>query len=86
MVAAADALLVRARSSKPEATTQNVEERLGMLEQGSRESAQLLRDIAQQVNEPSVAQEIAAKRIRFGITLGIVALIIALCACVIATL
>jgi len=86
MLAAADALLVRARSSTPEATTQNVEERLGMLEQGSRESAQLLRDIAQQVNALSVAQEIAAKRIRFGITLGIVALIIALCAGVIATL
>lgn len=84
LLAAADTLLARARSSKPEAMTQGVEERLGRVEQGSRESAQLLRDIAQQINALTIAQEIAAKRARLGLILGIVALIVALCAGILA--
>jgi hypothetical protein len=66
--------------------TQGVEERLGLVEQGSRESAQLLRDIAQQVHALTVTQEIAARRARLGLILGSVALIIALCAGIIAML
>ena len=86
MVAAAETLLGRARSGKPEATPQGVEERLGRVEQGSRESAQLLHELAHQVHALTVAQETVAKRTRLGITLGVIALLVALCSGVLALL
>jgi hypothetical protein len=56
ILAAADALRARARTSSGEDKGRGIEARLSSLEQGSRESAQLLQDIAQQIQALAVAQ------------------------------
>ena len=56
ILAAADLLRARARTSG-EDKGPGIEARLARLEQGSRESAQLLQDIAQQIQALAVAQE-----------------------------
>ena len=61
ILAAADALLVRARASAVD-KTRGMTERIDALERQSRELAQLLQDIAQQIQALVVAQDLAARR------------------------
>jgi hypothetical protein len=84
ILAAADALRARARISSGDDKGRGIEARLASLEQGSRESAQLLQDIAQQIQALAVAQEIAARRARIAIGVAIAAGIVALCAGILA--
>jgi hypothetical protein len=83
IMAAADALRVRARTSSSEDKGRGIEARLSSLEQGSRESAQLLQDIAQQTQALALAQEIAARRARI-VGVAIAASVLAICAGVLA--
>jgi len=86
MLAAADALLVRARGST-ERKSHGVDERLTSLEQRDRESAQLIQDMAQQIQALAVAQEVAVRRrARIALGVAIAAGVLAACACVLAFL
>ena len=85
MLAAADALLVRARGST-ERKSQGVDERLTSLEQRDRESAQLIQDMAQQIQALAVAQEGEVRRARIALGVAIAAGVLAACACVLAFL
>jgi hypothetical protein len=66
ILGAANALLVRASASST-FKAQGIEGRIASLEQGSRESAQLLQDIAQQIQALALAQEVAARRARIAL-------------------
>jgi hypothetical protein len=80
MLAAADALLLRARGSE-ERKSHGVGERLTSLEQRDRESAQLLQDIARQMQALVVAQETTARRARVALGVAVAAGVLAACAC-----
>jgi hypothetical protein len=84
ILAAADALRSRARTSSGDETGRGIEARLASLEQGSRESAQLLQDIAQQIQALAVAQEIAVRRARIALGVAIAGGIVAICAGILA--
>ena len=81
ILAAADALVARARSSRPEGKTPDSAERLSKLEQSSTESAQLLHDIAEQVYALTALQKSTAKRAQVAVVLGIAAVALAAGAC-----
>ena len=78
ILAAAETLLDRARSSNTQGKTQDNTERLSKLEQSSAESAQLLHDIAKQVDALSAVQKSTAKRAQVAVVLGGAALALAL--------
>ena len=80
ILAVADALRARARTSSGEDEGPGIEARLASLEQGSRESAQLLQDIAQQIQALAVAQEVAFRRARIAVGVAIAAGVVAICA------
>ena len=77
ILAAADALLARTRSSKTGSTTPDSAERLSKLEQSSNESAQLLHDIAKQVDALTKVQTSTAKRAQLAVVLAIAAVALA---------
>jgi len=82
ILAAADALVARARSSsRTEGKTPDSAERLSKLEQSSVESAQLLHDIAEQVYALTALQKSTAKRAQVAVVLGIAAVALAAGAC-----
>ena len=81
ILAAAETLLARARSSKTGGTTSDTAERLSKLEQSSNESAQLLHDIARQVDALTAVQKSTAKRAQVAVVLGIAAVVLAAGAC-----
>ena len=85
ILAAADALRARARTSSTDKGP-GIEARLASLEQGSRESAQLLQEIAQQIQALAVAQEVAVRRARIVLGVAIAAGIVAICAGILAFL
>jgi hypothetical protein len=78
ILAAAETLLVRAKSSNTEGKTQDNSERLSRLEQSAAESAELLHDIAQQMDALSAVQKNTAKRALIAVVLGTTALALAL--------
>jgi len=84
ILAAADALRARSRTSSGEDKGPGIEARLSSLEQGSRESAQLLQDIAQQIQALAVGQEIAVRRARIAVGVAIAAGVVAICAGILA--
>jgi len=81
ILAAADTLLARTRSSHTEGRTRDSAERLSKLEQTSNESAQLLHDIAKQADALSAVQKSTAKRAQVAVVLGIAAVALSLGAC-----
>jgi hypothetical protein len=81
ILAAADMLLARVRSSKPGGTTPDSAERLSKLEQSSNESAQLLHDIAKQMHALTAVQTNTAKRAQLAVVLAIAAVALAASAC-----
>lgn len=81
ILAAAETLLARTRSSRTGGKTPDSEERLSKLEQSSKESAQLLHDIAEQVNALTAVQKSTAKRAQVAVVLGIAAVVLAAGAC-----
>ena len=77
LLAAADTLLARSRSARTAGAAPDSAERLRKLEQSADESAQLLRDLAEQVHALTAAQEQTAKRVRVAVAVGIAALVLA---------
>jgi hypothetical protein len=77
ILAAADALRARVRANDAGDRTRGVDARLGELEDESRASAQLTREIAQQINALTLAHESATRTARRGLALGIAALVLA---------
>lgn len=73
ILAAADALRARVKASDAGDRTRDVEVRLGELEAESRAAAQLMQDMAQQINALTLAHESAARRARLAVGLGIAA-------------
>jgi len=82
ILAAADTLLARARSSKTGGTTPDSAERLRKLEQSSTESAQLFHDIAKQLEALTAVQANTAKRAQLAVVLAIAAVALAAGACI----
>jgi hypothetical protein len=83
LIAAADALLARVKANKT-APSQGLDERVAVLEQEVRDSAQLLQDLAQQVSGLTAAHAVAAKRARAAVMVAVVAVLFALVALVVA--
>jgi hypothetical protein len=81
---AADALLARARSGPSDSAHQNLDERLRRLEEGSREAAELLQDMARQINALTVAQAALARRVQVALAISIAAAALAAAAVVLA--
>jgi hypothetical protein len=65
-----------ATAGESQEKNQSIEARLGQLESASMESAQLLQEMAQQVQALTIAQEQTARRARIGLALGITASIV----------
>ncbi len=81
VLAAADTLLARTRSSRTDGTTADSAERLSTLEHRLNESAQLLHDIATQMHALTAAQKNTAKRAQVAVVLAIAAVALAAGAC-----
>ncbi len=83
MLAAADALLARSRGTGTK-DKQGTDARLASLEQRSSESAQLIQDIAQQIQALALAQEVAARRVWVAMIVAGAAGLLATCATMVA--
>jgi hypothetical protein len=84
LISAADALLARVKANKSDRAPQGVEERLTAFEQELRDSAQLLKDLTQQVNGLTEAHAVAAKRARTAVIVAVIAAAVAVSALVVA--
>jgi hypothetical protein len=84
LIAAADALLARVKANKSDRTPLGVDERLSAFEQELRDSAQLLKDLTQQVNGLTEAHGAAATRARTAVIVAVIAAAIAVWALVLA--
>jgi hypothetical protein len=78
MLAAADALFIRAKTSGADAHTKSIEDRLGALEKNVHESAQLAQEMAQQIQALAVAQEASVRRVRVAVGLSVAAVVVAI--------
>ncbi|HLG57172.1 MAG TPA: hypothetical protein VI485_17665 [Vicinamibacterales bacterium] len=87
IIAAANALAARARAGDARASAGGAAgpgERIDKLEAEARDAAQLLQDMAQQLNALAVAQQEAARRVRIATALAASALVLGICACLLA--
>ena len=82
ILAAADTLLKRAKTSRADDHTQNLEARLDDLAASSRASAELLQDMAKQLQAMAVIQAATVRRARLALGMSVAALVIALVAVV----
>jgi hypothetical protein len=84
ILAAADALLTRVKANDAGDRTRSVDARLAELEDESRASAQLMQNMAEQINALTLAHERAARSARHGLVLGIVASVLAIAGVILA--
>ena len=84
ILAAADAVRTRVSATNAGDRTHSVDARLAELEDESRASAQLTQDIAKQINALTLAHESAARTARRGLAFGVVALVLAIAAIILA--
>jgi hypothetical protein len=77
ILAAAGALRERVRATDAGDRTRPIDVRLAELEDESRASAQLLQDMAQQINALALANESTARRTRLAVGLAIAAIVLA---------
>jgi hypothetical protein len=84
ILAAADALLARVKANDAGDRTRSVDARLAELEDESRASAQLMRNMAEQINALTLAQERATRSARRGLALASAALVLAIAAVILA--
>ena len=84
ILAAADTLRARVRANDAGDRTRSVDARLAELEDESRASAQLTREIAEQLNALTLAHENAVQTARRSLGLGIAALVLAAAAIILA--
>ena len=86
IIAAANALAARARSSDARAGAGSAGERIDRLEGESRDAAKLLQDMAQQLNALALAQEAVARRTKIATGLAASAIVLGICACLLVLL
>jgi hypothetical protein len=84
ILAAADTLLTRVRTNNAGDRTRSADARLAELEDESRASAQLTREMAQQISALTLAHEHARRTARRALTLAITALVVAIAGIIIA--
>jgi hypothetical protein len=84
IVAAAKQLLATADASRLHQRNQTIQARLDQLEKTSMESARLLREMAEQVQALTTAQEETERKYRIAIALGVVATVIGIGAGIVA--
>ena len=84
ILAAADALRTRVTKNDAGDRTRSVDARLAELEGESRAAVQLTQEMAQQMNALTLAHESAARTARWGLALGITALVVALAGIILA--
>jgi hypothetical protein len=84
IVSAARALHARVVANDAGDPTRSVDVRLGELEDESRASAQLLQDMAQQINALTLAHESTARRTRTAVSVAIAATVLAAVAVILA--
>jgi hypothetical protein len=77
ILAAANALRARVKSTDAGDRTRPVDVRLGELEDESRAAAQLAQEMAQQINALALAHESTARRTRIAVGLAIAAVVLA---------
>ena len=80
VLAAADALFIRAKTSGTDAHTRSIEERLAALEKNVRESAQLAHDMAQQIQALAAAHDASVRRVRVAVGVSIASVVCAIVA------
>ena len=86
ILAAAEALFQRAKTSRADDHTQSIERRLDDLAESSRASAALLQDMAKQLQAMAVIHAATERKARLALGMSVAALVIALAAGVIAFL
>jgi hypothetical protein len=84
ILAAADALRTRVRANDAGDPARSVNARLAELEDESRASTQLMKDMAQQINALTLAHQSAARMARHGLALAIAALVLAVAGVILA--
>ncbi len=84
ILAAADALRARVKSTDAGDRTRSVDLRLAELEDESRAAAQLAQDMAQQITALALAHESNARRARLAVGLGIAAVVLAVVSVILA--
>ena len=84
ILAAADTLLKRAKTSRADDHTQNLEARLDDLAESSRASAELLQDMAKQLQAMAAIHAATDRKARLALGMSVAALVIAVAAGVIA--
>ncbi len=86
IIAGAEALLTRLRSGQVQREATDPADRLTRLEESSTETANLLHQLAQQVNTLAAAQRATAKRVQIALVVGLVAVMFSVIACLIVLL
>jgi pantothenate kinase len=84
LLSAAEALLHRAKTSRADDHTRNVEARLVELAESSRASAELIQQMAAQLQALAMSQQNAARQLRIAISISVAATVIAVAAVVVA--
>ena len=83
ILAAAEALLLRAKTSRADDHTRSIEMRLDELAESSRASAELMQEMAQQIQALTMIHAATAARVRAAIGISVVASVVAVAAVVI---
>ena len=84
ILSAAEALFLRTKTSRTDDHTRNIDTRIDELAESSRVSAQLIQDMAQQLQALATVHEATVRRVRVATGISIAASAIALAAIVIA--
>ena len=84
ILAAAEALFQRAKTSRADDQTRSIEMRLDELADSSRASAELIQDIAKQLQALAMIHQATASRVRTALGLSVAAVMVAVAAVVIA--
>ena len=76
VLAAADALFIRAKTSGADAHTKSIEDRLGALEKNVHESAQLAQDMARQIQALAAAHDAALRKARVAVGVSVACVVV----------
>ena len=76
VLAAADALFIRAKTSGADAHTRSIEDRLEALEKNDRESAQLAQDMARQIQALAAVHDATVRRARLAVGVSVASVIV----------
>ena len=84
ILSAAEALFQRAKTSRADDHTQNIEMRLDELAESSRASAELMQDMAKQLQALTMVHDASVRKVRVATGISVAAAVVAVAAVVIA--